>query len=66
MEENTMDRLLLTEKEAVEIYSHSRTWFWEARNKGLLPYIKNGKKIVYDRRDLDKYFESLKQQRNAA
>lgn len=61
-----ISRNLLSEKEACALYLHSRTWFWGARERGILPFVKSGRKILYDRRDLDRYFESAKQQKTAA
>jgi len=47
------------EKEAVVYTSFSTETLREARNLNQLPFRKKGTKIIYEKKDLDAYMESL-------
>ena len=57
-----MNQKFLTETEAQEYLKLSRTYLYFFRKRGELPYIKIGKKILYDVDDLQKFVELHRQQ----
>jgi len=42
----------VSEKQAMELYKRSHTWFWEQRKSGLLPFSRVGKTIYYSEASL--------------
>lgn len=55
--EIAVDKIWMSEKEAVVYTSLSRTTLQESRDKGKITHRLFGKKIIYNRIDLDNFIE---------
>ncbi len=56
-----MEKMLLTTKEACEYLNISRATLYKLIREGKLKPLKIGRSTRFDRRDLDRFIESLKQ-----
>jgi len=56
-----MEKQYLSSSEACEFLGIGKTKLFKLKKEGRLPYIKIDKKLVFDKNDLVKFMDSLKQ-----
>ncbi len=62
MEQNKVQKDWLSIDEVIEEFGFSRTMQSEYRKEGKIPYSKLGRKILYSRKKLNEWLESLEMQ----